>query len=374
MKKTLFTLASLSLISAAALASPFTAGDIVVEQIGDTTTGASSSAATPVYLDEYTSSGSLVEQIEMPTADSGSVHAFTNSGTASSEGLLTLSPDGQYLALAGYDAAPGTASIASSSVSRTVGIVNAAGSVNTSTALTDTFLQGNNIRGAVTADGNKIWVSGGVGGIDYTTLGYSTSTQLNSSDNNFDGINIVGGQLYGLSQNNPVKGISTIGTGEPTTGSQTISLLSNFSLDSHGLTFFLADLNGATSPNTAYVADTSNGIEKWSLSGGNWSETNAIALSNCTGITASVSGNSVTLYVTTPGAIEKLTDSSGLGGSLTGTPSVIASIGNSSDEAFRGIAFAPVAVPEPATWGMMLGGLGSLLAYQFRRRRNTFKS
>ena len=96
---------------------PLTAGNIVVYRVG---TGAAAlhANATAVFLDEYTPAGSLVQSIAMPTTDSGGNQTLTASGTATSEGLLTLSADGQYLVLTGYDAALGTASITTSTSCR----------------------------------------------------------------------------------------------------------------------------------------------------------------------------------------------------------------------------------------------------------------
>src|SRR5689334_10758602 len=95
------------------LASSFASGDIVVYRVGDGS-AALGSAATAVFLDEYTPAGVLVQSIALPTAVSGLNKRLVASGTATSEGLLTRSADGQYLILAGYDAALGTASITTS--------------------------------------------------------------------------------------------------------------------------------------------------------------------------------------------------------------------------------------------------------------------
>jgi hypothetical protein len=80
--------------------------------------GSLSSSGTPVYLDEYSPSGTLLGSIAMPTAPvtppaDGANGAPVASGSAGSEGLLTLSPDGTTLSLTGYDAAVGTTKVAS---------------------------------------------------------------------------------------------------------------------------------------------------------------------------------------------------------------------------------------------------------------------
>ncbi len=94
----------------------------------------------------------------------GSNRILTGSGTATSEGLLTLSSNGQYLVLAGYDAAVGTAGVAntaSAAVNRVIGRVDAAATIDTTTALTDAYSgtagTAGNPRGAVSTDGMNFW-------------------------------------------------------------------------------------------------------------------------------------------------------------------------------------------------------------------------
>src|SRR5439155_21681203 len=109
-----------------------TAGDLVVYRVADGS-AALGSAATAVFVDEYTPSGTLVQSIAMPTAVTGSNKRLTASGSATNEGFLTLSSDGKYLALTGYDAALGTAGVAtttSAAVQRVIGRVDAAGTIN----------------------------------------------------------------------------------------------------------------------------------------------------------------------------------------------------------------------------------------------------
>lgn len=81
------------------------------------------------------------------------------SGSAGSEAQLALSPDGNYLALGGYDAAVGTAKVGSAAgIKRTIARIDAAGNVDTTTALTGAFA-GSNFRGVAT-DGTQFWGAG----------------------------------------------------------------------------------------------------------------------------------------------------------------------------------------------------------------------
>lgn len=92
----------------------FTPGNLVIYRVGDG--GATLiSAAAPVFLDEYTPDGAWVQSIPMPTAVSGSNRRLVSSGSATSEGYLTLSTDTNYLVLTGYDADVGTGPLAAPS-------------------------------------------------------------------------------------------------------------------------------------------------------------------------------------------------------------------------------------------------------------------
>ena len=91
----------------------FTLGNLVVYRVGDGS-AALGANATPVFLDEYTPAGTLVQSIAMPTAVSGANKRLTASGNSTTEGFLTRSADGHYIVIPGYDAAVGTASITGS--------------------------------------------------------------------------------------------------------------------------------------------------------------------------------------------------------------------------------------------------------------------
>src|SRR4051794_17652806 len=91
----------------------FTPGNIVVYRVGDGVTALTANAA-PVFLDEYTPAGTLVQSIPMPTAVAGSNLRLTASGSATTEGFLSRSQDGQYLIVPGYDAAAATTGITTS--------------------------------------------------------------------------------------------------------------------------------------------------------------------------------------------------------------------------------------------------------------------
>ncbi len=85
-------------------ATSLTAGDVVVERDGNGGAEALTSSATPVYLNEYEPVGGLAATLPLPTTTSGSNHRLLDSGSATSDGQLTLSGNGECLLTVGYDA------------------------------------------------------------------------------------------------------------------------------------------------------------------------------------------------------------------------------------------------------------------------------
>jgi hypothetical protein len=102
---TLGRLLACLIVATATTQSPLTFGNLVVVRVG-TGSGALTSASTATFLDEYTPAGVLVQTIAMPTVGSGLNQPFTNSGTATSEGFLSISTNGFYLLLGGYGVGP----------------------------------------------------------------------------------------------------------------------------------------------------------------------------------------------------------------------------------------------------------------------------
>ena len=219
----LFVLGASSLVAAAA----FTTGNLAVYRIG-TGTGSLVNTGNAVFIDEYTPAGILVQSIALPTIADGSNFPLIASGTASSEGLLTRSADGQCLWLAGYGTTTGGAvsvtGTTSAAVPRVAGRVDAGGNVNTSTALNN-FSSGNNVRSATGPDCNNTYVTGGATGVAYAALGATTATALSTTVTNLRQTNLFGGQLYVSTGSGTAVRIGTVGTGAPTTSGQTITNL-----------------------------------------------------------------------------------------------------------------------------------------------------
>jgi hypothetical protein len=363
----LATLGGLVLPSTLAQAAPFQSGNVVVYRVGDGVAGLVNTGV-PVFLDEYTPGGTLVQSLPLPTSVSGASKQLIASGTATSEGLLSRSADGTKLLLSGYATNLGGAvslsGTSGASVPRTVGVADALGNIDTSRALTD-FSSGNNPRSVASSDGVAVWVAGGTGGVRYSASpSDTTSLDLTSSGGfgNVRQLQVLGGQLYASSGSgtNTFRGVETVGIGLPTTAGQTVTRLPGLTDTTNPSTygFFLADLDpGVAGFDTLYVADDAAGaLQKFSLVAGSWVSNGKIGVDadDYRGLAATVSGTSVTLFATRKGGsaaagggeLVTLTDASGYNGAFAGTPTVLATA--ALNTAFRGVAFAPEgAAPTP---------------------------
>jgi hypothetical protein len=351
----------------AALAAEFSVGDLVVTQIGATGSAtALTSKGTATFLDEISTSGASVQTVALPTTSSGSNNPLTLGGTAGSEGELSLSANGQYLAVAGYDVGIGATTQGES----TVGLINNAANINTTT--TTDALSGNNTRGAASDDGNEVWV-GGPAGLVYAAVGSSDSTLLSSKNiaaPNIRALEIVPAAASPTyvnelvaSSNKTSLGVEQFSPAEPTSGKPTGSTLPGMTSTTAPNTYAFLFAN----PNTMFVADANLGLQEWTYSstGATWS--NVATLSGSfVGLTGIQAGNTVTLYATT-GTIaasgwaqdnslvkDVFTFNSGTSGPGSfGTPVTLAVA--TGDSGFSGVAFAP----SPGTGSATIDNSGS---------------
>lgn len=364
--KTLAAVAALSLLPSLGQAQ-LTPGHLFVYRVG-TGAAALGTTATAVFVDEYTLAGVLVQSLAMPTAPSGLQGSLTASGTAVTDGFLTVSGNGQYLMLSGYDTAVGTTgNVVSNANPRTVGRIALDGSIDTTTRLTNT---GNaNFRSVASTDGIDLWVASSASGVSHTTLGASLVTPLSATVTDIRVVGIADGQLYVSSAAGSTVRLGAVGSGLPTTGGQVITNLTGLPTGTGSpYAFFFADLSPAVPGlDTVYLADNTLGVQKFSLSGGSWVARGTVgtAADAIRGLTGVVDGGTVSLFAT-GGAnrLLALSDTSGYDGTFAGAVTTLATAG--ANTAFRGVAMLPV--PEPATWALWLGGL-ALLAGVARRRR-----
>lgn len=199
---------------------------------------------------------------------------FVVSDTPSSDGFMTISADGRYVILAGYDAVPGTLNVASTPsavVSRVIARIDLAGNIDTTTSLGTAF-SGVSVRSACSEDGSQFWVAGGNGGIVLVPFGGSAGTTISSGPvADLRSVDIANGQLYATSAAGATtRCVNSIGVGIPTTPGQTIAPLNGMASGiASPRDFWFAD------PQTVYVADdrpstSGGGLQKWIESGGTW--------------------------------------------------------------------------------------------------------
>ncbi len=366
-------LAVSAVTGAAVIAAPILPGNLVVTQVGDGVTAISSSA-TPVSVVEMTTSGAVVQTIAMPTAASGDNKPYTASGTQS-EQHITLSGNGTVLTLGGYNAAVGTATVASTAAERVIGVIPlATGVPDTSTSLTD-FGSGSSLnnRSIVSPDGVQFY-AGTAGGTRYVNgIGSTTSTLINGT--NARNVNVFNGQLYVSSGSAGFRGVNEVGDGVPTTTGQTIARLPGLTdtANASAWDFFFAN------DHTVYIVDDSasstvGGLQKWVLSDdtGNWSQAYRIATDG----SASFGLRSLAGYVDDNGnAVLFATNNQGTTRLLTMTDP-IANTTAAAGQVWTGIYTAPtgtqirgvefIPIPEPGSVTLLIAA-GAMLVVRRRR-------
>jgi len=346
-----------------AIAQNFSPSNLIVFRGGDGTGSVSTNVAVPIFLDEFSVSGNLIQSVALPTTTNGLNRRILTSGSSTSEGQITRSTNGLYIFAVGYDAAVGTTGTGTTSLSgspasttnRIIARIDNAKNINTTTALAD-FASAANARSCASDNGNNIWCVGGASGVVFNTIGSTTaSTVVANSVTNLRTINIFDNQLY-IGTASGTTRLATVGSGLPSTNGQTLSLLpgiTNTNLVSP-YQFVMFDVN-PTIPglDVLYVTDDGTGtnptpgIFKYSLVNGFWENNGVVdATAGYRGLTGVGSGSVVNLYAVKSGnTLVAITDSSGYNGSFTAQPNIIASA--ASGTVFRGVCFAPTATALP---------------------------
>ncbi len=330
----------------------FSPGNIVVYMVDGNGNALGSDAAIVKVL-EYRGDGTLVQTVELPSGSTGT--RLTGSGTATSEGKLTVSENGRWVAVAGYDAAEDTASVAGT-VNRTIGRINAENLLDVDLTTTGPLGGNDNARGvAIDNSGTKLWgvlhgannVTATGRGLRYLDLGQET-TGAQLANINTRGARIFGDQLYQWGAAVGNHGVYTVGSNLPESGSPTLTglpgLHDDTGLDCYGL--FMADLNPSEPGyDTLWMARGTTGVTKYSLVGGIWYEVNTIDPGAVYHIDGWQNGGTVHLFIVegvNPGAarIMALTDSTGHNQPMSGAFGTVVTSG--ANTAFRGVGVIPM--------------------------------
>ncbi len=227
MKKKLLFLAAFVATTFAAFSQGFTAGNLVVYRYGDGS-AYTNGQLVPTFLDEYTTAGTFVKTWTVPSVASGLNKGLTgllklsSTGKYQQEGMSTLSQDGKYLTIFGYNAAVGaTAPTAADGL--VVGIISADAKINTTTTLSGDATTGLGAPRSAIIDGTTdIWANGFANGVQYTTLGGTTSTRVSAAQNSPTTLGIFGGILFA-----PIASSSTLAYATPLPTTSTTFALRN---------------------------------------------------------------------------------------------------------------------------------------------------
>ena len=382
MKKILNLIALLGLVGLGQTnAATIFGGDVAVYRVGANGSAAAlTSGNNAVFVDVFRNTGgtwSLNQTIAMPTVVSGNNQILTASGTAGSEGFINMSEDGRYFVLGGYNnvvnnvAASTALGTGKSSTDRTIGLLTlSSGSVDTTThGAWGLGSAGQNIRSVASHDGTSFYATTD-GGIYYGAYGASAAAPSLIKVGNLRGLEISQGNLLvGTGSANAIATGSTAGaigttSGLPTSTATTTRMF-NEAAGTSPYGFSLLDLNKDGVDETAYIADSSGGINKMYFDGSTWTSKGVIA-GTYSGLEAVYNGTSVDIFVTAASGLTlgTLNDASAIGGALTGTVTTIGTAG--ANTAFRGVAVA--AVPEPSAQALLGLGMVALVAVRALRR------
>ncbi len=355
----------------------FAPGNVTVLRVGDGS-AALNNTGTAVFLDQYnsTTAGQTSPNFTVNLPTTGALR-LVNSGSATSEGQITLGGGGSLITVVGYDAAVGAAGVAGSTSAtnpRVLNTVDFAGNV-TRFGSTSTNFSANNIRSGY-SNGANAWAVGANSG----TVLFPADTPVSTTIANQRVVNSFNGNLFTSVSGATTSGVYQVGTGLPTSSGNTTTLV--FSTVGTG--------TGTASPyafafnpagNVAYVADdravaSGGGVQKWTLSGTTWSLAgtfnNLSGTSGARGLAVDFTdpGNPILYATTTQASANQLVRLIDGGTNFADAFTVLATA--PTNTAFRGIVISPV--PEPATVGLIAVGVLAAGAFVRRKLRATVEA
>jgi len=337
-----------TILASHAPAAIITNGNLVVVRVSSTNGNAGAT-----FMEEYTTSGTLVQSFAMPTVDgTGGNQRCTISGN--NQGFLALSTDGAYMTLACHDTGVGS-NVTLAGDDRVVARMDMSGAIDTTTRFN--MGTGFAVRNAV-MDGSNIWVSGGVNNkaVVHTTFGSTSASVITAGlVNGARVLRISDGQMYQSLDTNTgsPQGVFTVGSGLPTSAGQSLSLYAGTSVNAEMdiWDFWFAD------PDTLYFTDvraiaSGGGLQKWTRTAGVWTKQYTITGglgAGLFGLAGVTDGSGTRLFATS-------TDNKLVSVLDTGAASAFTTLatGNAGN-LFRGVVLT---VPEPGSLSLLvLGGM-----------------
>lgn len=336
-------------------ATPFAAGNLVVTRYGNGSTLPATGTTIPIYLEEFNTSGVSQAASRLMPSVAGNYNAGITNLTVGThsfgvESLLSLSENKKFLAFAANNLEVGVPVNASGS--KTIAVLTADGALNTTTSA--------NLGVARTAtvndDLSRIYYNSQTQGISYVPYGTSgANVVLAAGENAYRGLGIYNGQLYTsttvVAANGSIpavsKQVAKVGTGMPTSGTQTLTALPGITTTEIVRQFVFLSTANNTNYDLFYGVTESGKLIKYKLISGNWVDRGSLNIANVVSITGKWNTNGTTqLYCTTlntstyASALVKIEDFPATSATLaTNAVTVIATA--AANTYFKGVAFAP---------------------------------
>ncbi len=340
----------------------FTAGNIAALRVGDGT-NALGANATAVQVLEYTPTGGAgAMNVVLGSAVTATADTLVLSGDNTTyEGQLSLTPDGKYLAVAGYKGLPGDAQATYRAKDKIIVRLSYNGTVDYSTRISAATLNGT-IRSTVTSNNLRYYITGvstspaSTNSTRFLNFGTPVTTTSTAFFGSVRSLASFSGQIY-YSQNNTVGSLTPVAA----SGNYGTSVLfPGVSISGHNYTqLALLDVDATasylgTGYDVLYCADITLGLVKFYWNGTTWVLAGVFNPASTTGVTggiyalgARLNSSGIPEIVAVKGAASNnqvllLTDASGFTGNITTTvPAVINIAAAGNNNMFRGVAFAP---------------------------------
>jgi len=314
----------------------------------------------PVFVDEFDPAKLNAQPLLTVSIPTNGANSFFFNGHAATEGTLTRSSDHKLLTFGGYGgnllSVDGTAS--RTGIQRGIATVDGAGAIHTILYPSDASNTKMNPRGAVTDGNNNFWGCGNANGTFYLNTGSQKDPVRFTAMPNSRAIKIINDALYtSLNQADAEAGDETAGIYSfapralPQLAGTSVKLVVPAAASYQNIVSF--DLNPAG--DTAYLADTSAGIQKYVKSGGAWKLAYNIAIpqtipasdnhaAGCFGLAVDFSGANPIIYATTTEGYSGAANSNRVVRVVdTGANATVTTIAQSTSTniVYRGLEFTP---------------------------------